>query len=62
CLHDWVAHRGVCYYLSTEEGSWEQGRERCSALGASLAVLREEWEPFLSRLSGKFNYWLGLRR
>lgn len=63
CPDGWVGYRGVCYYLSREEGSWEQGQERCSSLGASLAVLRMSWElEFLSRLKGNIDYWLGLRR
>ncbi|NXN94303.1 CLC2B protein, partial [Rhinopomastus cyanomelas] len=65
CPHDWVGYRGVCYYLSSlkEEGSWELGRDRCSSLGASLAVLKEPWEiEFLSRLTGNIDYWVGMRR
>ncbi|XP_064898411.1 C-type lectin domain family 2 member D11-like isoform X3 [Columba livia] len=65
CPDDWVGYRNVCYYLSSteQEGSWEWSQERCSLLGASLAVLEREWETeFLSRLRGNIDYWLGLRR
>ncbi|XP_065514509.1 early activation antigen CD69-like isoform X2 [Caloenas nicobarica] len=63
CPDDWVGYRNVCYYLSSEEGSWEWGRERCSSLGASLAVIKREWEmEFLSHLKGNIDYWVGLRR
>ncbi|KAK2542388.1 hypothetical protein Q9233_000480 [Columba guinea] len=65
CPDDWVGYRNVCYYLSSmeQEGSWEWSQERCSLLGASLAVLEREWEmEFLSRLRGNIDYWLGLRR
>ncbi|XP_065487104.1 early activation antigen CD69-like isoform X2 [Caloenas nicobarica] len=63
CPDDWVGYRNVCYYLSSEEGSWEWGQERCSSLGASLAVIKREWEmEFLSRLKGNIDYWVGLRR
>ncbi|NXF58889.1 CLC2B protein, partial [Ciccaba nigrolineata] len=63
CPYEWVAYRGVCYYLSSEEGSWEWSRERCSSLGASLAVLKEQWErEFLLRLKGNIDCWVGLRR
>ncbi|GAB0201516.1 early activation antigen CD69-like [Grus japonensis] len=63
CPDDWVGYRDVCYYLSTEEGSWAWSQERCSSHGASLAVLQREWEmEFLSRLKGKDDFWLGLRR
>ncbi|KAM6038416.1 C-type lectin domain family 2 member B-like isoform 7-T7 [Theristicus caerulescens] len=63
CPWDWVGYRNVCYYLSSEEGSWEWSQERCSSLGASLAVLKMGWEmDFLWRLKGNVDYWLGLRR
>ncbi|XP_074932654.1 C-type lectin domain family 2 member B-like isoform X1 [Phalacrocorax aristotelis] len=63
CPDDWVEYQRVCYYLSPREGSWEQGQEKCSSLGASLAVLKRPWElEFLRRLKGNADYWLGLRR
>ncbi|XP_075302037.1 C-type lectin domain family 2 member D-like [Opisthocomus hoazin] len=63
CPDGWVGHRRVCFYLSTAEGSWDWSQQQCSALGASLVVLRREWEmEFLSRLKGNDDYWLGLRR
>ncbi|XP_074666520.1 uncharacterized protein LOC141917310 [Strix aluco] len=63
CPYEWVGHRGVCYYRSSEEGSWEWSRERCSSLGASLAVLKEQWEmEFLTCLKGNIDYWVGLQR
>ncbi|NWW74054.1 CLC2B protein, partial [Climacteris rufus] len=60
CPHGWVGYRGVCYYLSRDHGSWEQGQDRCSRLGASLAMLKDE-EMVSEGLWG-FDYWLGLRR
>ncbi|KAM7079734.1 C-type lectin domain family 2 member B-like [Ciconia maguari] len=63
CPDDWVGYRNVCYYLSREEGSWEWSQEQCSSHGASLAVLKRDWEKeFLLRLKGNIDYWLGLRR
>ncbi|XP_064572436.1 C-type lectin domain family 2 member D11-like isoform X2 [Zonotrichia leucophrys gambelii] len=63
CPHDWIGHKGVCYYLSKDYGTWEQGQERCSELNASLAIAKdEEAMDLLSRLCGNFGYWLGLRR
>ncbi|NXY12645.1 CD69 protein, partial [Pteruthius melanotis] len=41
---------------------WDQGQARCSELGASLAVLRDEEMEFLFTFSRDVNYWLGLRR
>ncbi|XP_071655103.1 C-type lectin domain family 2 member B-like isoform X3 [Patagioenas fasciata] len=63
CPDNWVGYRNVCYYLSREEGSWEWSQERCSSLGASLAVIKRKWEmEFLSHLRGNIDYWVGLRR
>nr|XP_013795027.1 PREDICTED: C-type lectin domain family 2 member E-like [Apteryx mantelli mantelli]XP_013795028.1 PREDICTED: C-type lectin domain family 2 member E-like [Apteryx mantelli mantelli] len=63
CRDGWIGYRGICYYVSREEASWESSQRHCSSLGASLAVLKREWEvPFLRRLKDSTNYWLGLRR
>ncbi|KAM6371190.1 C-type lectin domain family 2 member B-like [Pluvialis apricaria] len=63
CPDDWVGYRNVCYYLSRDEGTWEWSRDQCSQRGASLVVLKREWEmDFLSRLKGNIDYWLGLQR
>uniref|UniRef100_A0A8C5TSD0 C-type lectin domain-containing protein n=1 Tax=Malurus cyaneus samueli TaxID=2593467 RepID=A0A8C5TSD0_9PASS len=62
CPHGWVGHRGICYFLSRDQLSWDQAQARCSELGASLAVLKD-WEmEFLFPHSAKVDYWLGLRR
>ncbi|NXK43660.1 CD69 protein, partial [Piprites chloris] len=62
CPEGWVGYRGVCYYLSGDEGTWQQAQGRCSELGASLAVLSDQEMDFAFRLSGNTDYWLGLRR
>ncbi|KAM7047936.1 C-type lectin domain family 2 member D5-like [Acridotheres tristis] len=62
CPSDWVGYNGVCYYFSNDSRSWEQSQERCSELGASLAVLKEEEMDLFFRLRGNGDYWLGLRR
>ncbi|NWV02653.1 CD69 protein, partial [Ptilonorhynchus violaceus] len=62
CPDGWVGYHRVCYYLSRDYSSWEQGQDRCSQLGASLAVLKDEEMDFLFRLSRNVTYWLGLRR
>ncbi|XP_014811580.1 PREDICTED: C-type lectin domain family 2 member B-like isoform X2 [Calidris pugnax] len=62
CPDGWVGYHNVCYYLSRDQGSWEWSQEQCSSRGASLAVLRREWEMwFLSHLN-YINSWIGLRR
>ncbi|XP_014749685.1 PREDICTED: early activation antigen CD69-like, partial [Sturnus vulgaris] len=62
CPSDWVGYNGVCYYFSSDSRSWEQSQERCSELGASLAILKEEEMDFFFLLRGNGDYWLGLRR
>ncbi|XP_066410933.1 C-type lectin domain family 2 member D-like isoform X1 [Molothrus aeneus] len=63
CPFDWVGYNGVCYYFSRDYSTWEQGQERCSELGASLAIAKdEEAMDLLFRLRGNVDYWLGLRR
>ncbi|NWV09159.1 CD69 protein, partial [Ptilonorhynchus violaceus] len=62
CLKGWVEYHRICYFLSNDHGTWDQAQDRCSELGASLAVLKDREMEFLSRLSGNVDYWLGLRR
>ncbi|KAM7048116.1 C-type lectin domain family 2 member D2-like [Acridotheres tristis] len=61
CPRGWVGYNGVCYYLSNDSRSWEQSQERCSELGASLAILKDEEMDLFFRLRGNGDYWLGLR-
>ncbi|XP_048145682.1 uncharacterized protein LOC125318793 isoform X2 [Corvus hawaiiensis] len=46
CPKGWVGYRGVCDFLSRDQGTWGQGQARCSKLGASLAVLKDEEMEF----------------
>ncbi|KAM7008312.1 C-type lectin domain family 2 member B-like [Passerculus sandwichensis] len=63
CPFEWVGHKGVCYYFSRDYSTWEEGQERCSKLGASLAIVKdEEAMDLLFRLRGNVDFWLGLRR
>ncbi|NWU20048.1 CD69 protein, partial [Dyaphorophyia castanea] len=62
CAKGWVEYNGVCYFLSRDQGSWDQAQARCSELGASLAVPKDEELELLSLLSGNVDHWLGLRR
>ncbi|XP_063262297.1 early activation antigen CD69-like isoform X2 [Prinia subflava] len=58
----WVGSNGLCYYFSKDSSTWKQGQERCSELGASLAIVKDEDLGLLFRLRGNVDYWLGLRR
>ncbi|KAM3666120.1 LOW QUALITY PROTEIN: uncharacterized protein VK521_007249 [Ammospiza maritima maritima] len=63
CPHGWVGYNGVCYYISRDYSTWDQGQERCSELKASLAIAKdEEAMDLLFRLRGNGDFWLGLRR
>ncbi|XP_062352896.1 C-type lectin domain family 2 member L-like [Cinclus cinclus] len=62
CPPGWVGYNGVCYYFSRDSRTWEQSQERCSELGASLAIVQDEAMHWLLRLRGNVDYWLGLRR
>ncbi|NWV39538.1 CD69 protein, partial [Grantiella picta] len=55
-----VGYRGICYFLSRDQRSWDQAKAQCLKLGASLAVLNDREMEFLFHLSGKDHYWLGL--
>ncbi|XP_032921658.1 early activation antigen CD69-like [Catharus ustulatus] len=62
CPHGWVGYNGFCYYFSRDYRTWDQGQERCSELGASLAVLKDEEMDLFFLLRGNVDYWVGLRR
>ncbi|KAM4896982.1 LOW QUALITY PROTEIN: early activation antigen CD69-like [Sylvia borin] len=63
CPSGWVGYNGLCYYLYRDFGTWDEGQERCSELGASLAIVKDEAATdLLFRLRGNGDYWLGLRR
>ncbi|XP_064496562.1 early activation antigen CD69-like, partial [Pseudopipra pipra] len=61
-LEAWEQHNSVCYYLLKDERTWEQAQNRCSKLGASLAVLSDKEMDHIFHLNGNLDYWLGLQR
>ncbi|XP_032061098.1 C-type lectin domain family 2 member B-like isoform X2 [Aythya fuligula] len=65
CPYKWVGYRNVCYYLSgqQEQGNWSWSQEQCSRHGASLVVVKKDWElKFLRQFKDSGDSWLGLRR
>ncbi|NWZ01284.1 CLC2D protein, partial [Loxia curvirostra] len=62
CPPGWVGFNGVCYYLSNDSSTWEQGQNWCSELGASLAVPKDEDMDLLFHLFGNGGFWLGLHQ
>ncbi|XP_056351554.1 C-type lectin domain family 2 member D-like [Oenanthe melanoleuca] len=62
CPPRWVGYNGLCYYFSKDYSTWDEAQERCSELGASLAIVKDEAMDLLFRLGGNGDYWVGLRR
>ncbi|KAM4896980.1 C-type lectin domain family 2 member H-like [Sylvia borin] len=63
CPSGWVGYNGLCYYFSRDYSTWDECEERCSELGASLAIVKDEAATdLLFLLRGNGDYWLGLRR
>ncbi|XP_056351550.1 early activation antigen CD69-like [Oenanthe melanoleuca] len=62
CPHGWIGYNGLCYYFSRDYSTWDEAQERCSELGASLAIVKDEAMDLLFRLGGNGDYWVGLRR
>ncbi|XP_026232665.1 uncharacterized protein LOC113173469, partial [Anabas testudineus] len=60
CPDGWTKFCCSCYFLSTESGSWTEGREDCRTRGADLVVIDSaEEQAFLSELIHKYT-WIGL--
>ncbi|NWW16520.1 CLC2L protein, partial [Falcunculus frontatus] len=62
CPNGWVGYRGVCYFLSRDQGSWDQGQARYSELWVSLAMLKDEGTVIPLPPQWNVDYWLRLRR
>uniref|UniRef100_A0A8C7KSB3 C-type lectin domain family 4 member M-like n=1 Tax=Oncorhynchus kisutch TaxID=8019 RepID=A0A8C7KSB3_ONCKI len=62
CPRGWKKLGSSCYYVSTEEKSWEESRQDCRDRGAHLVVIKSEDDPtFVNWLCGVKNYvWIGL--
>ncbi|XP_078511788.1 C-type lectin domain family 2 member L-like [Lissotriton helveticus] len=63
CPYDWMYYRRTCYYFSDFESDWNSSQAFCSALGASLALIRNhEQLDFLSHRMWFNPPWIGLHR
>ncbi|KAL7403597.1 hypothetical protein ABVT39_002746 [Epinephelus coioides] len=64
CPADWSEINSRCYFLSTEEKTWEESRKYCRSKDADLVVINSEQEQgALYRLDGNADllFWIGLK-
>ncbi|KAF1387308.1 hypothetical protein PFLUV_G00104060 [Perca fluviatilis] len=63
CPAGWWEINSRCYFLSTEQKTWEDSRKYCKSKGADLVVISSEQEQrALYRLDGDADllFWIGL--
>ncbi|XP_067098586.1 C-type lectin domain family 4 member E-like isoform X2 [Osmerus mordax] len=59
CNHGWTKLDSSCYYISTEQKTWEESRQDCRQRGARLVIINSEKEQtILTEL--KLRVWIGL--
>uniref|UniRef100_A0AAZ3RGV9 Uncharacterized protein n=1 Tax=Oncorhynchus tshawytscha TaxID=74940 RepID=A0AAZ3RGV9_ONCTS len=61
CPEGWRRFGCSCYYLSTEEKSWEESRQDCLERGADLVIINsEEEQTFINGFEPDSYAWIGL--
>uniref|UniRef100_A0A8C7JUR9 C-type lectin domain-containing protein n=1 Tax=Oncorhynchus kisutch TaxID=8019 RepID=A0A8C7JUR9_ONCKI len=61
CPEGWRRFGCSCYYLSTEEKSWEESRQDCLERGADLVIINnEEEQTFINGYKSVKYAWIGL--
>ncbi|XP_067098585.1 CD209 antigen-like isoform X1 [Osmerus mordax] len=59
CNHGWTKLDSSCYYISTEQKTWEESRQDCRQRGARLVIINSEKEQELLTLLN-IRVWIGL--
>ncbi|AXN74958.1 secreted glycoprotein [Akhmeta virus] len=60
CPTDWISYNNKCIHLSTEQKTWEEGRNACKALNPNSDLINIETPSELSFLrSLRKGYWVG---
>ncbi|XP_075769532.1 killer cell lectin-like receptor subfamily B member 1B allele A [Pelodiscus sinensis] len=62
CPSDWRLRGDKCYWVSTENKTWNKSRSDCAARGSQLLVIRdrEELEALQDLTQGPSQLWMGL--
>ncbi|XP_011518953.1 natural killer cells antigen CD94 isoform X6 [Homo sapiens] len=60
CQEKWVGYRCNCYFISSEQKTWNESRHLCASQKSSLLQLQntDELQDFMS--SSQQFYWIGL--
>ncbi|XP_053413404.1 natural killer cells antigen CD94-like isoform X2 [Nycticebus coucang] len=59
CPEKWVGYKCNCYFVSTEEKTWEESRKSCISQNSSLLPLQDKDELAFMHSNQHF-YWIGL--
>ncbi|XP_070998321.1 C-type lectin domain family 4 member M-like [Oncorhynchus clarkii lewisi] len=59
CPQDWIRSCCSCYYISTNEKTWDLSRKDCQARGANLVIINSREEQALIKAFNK-RAWFGL--
>nr|XP_015195921.1 PREDICTED: C-type lectin domain family 4 member E-like isoform X4 [Lepisosteus oculatus] len=60
-LLGWQPFMSSCYFLSSDEMTWEESSTNCSRMGGHLVMIETQTEQeFLTKSSGSSHTWIGL--